>query len=423
MVLGALALRLVVVAFVYPDQLNPRRDHWPFGYEVGRIARAIATGRGFSDPLFSETGPTAWMTPVYPGLVAGVFKLFGIYTKTSALVLLSLNSLFSAMTCLPIFLVARQSFGPRVALWASWIWVVFPYAIYSSAALIWETCLTTLLLSLLFLATLRLERSPGLGPWAGFGLLWGLTALTDPVVLSVFPFLGGWACRGLRRRGQPWGLQAVVATLALMAVVTPWFVRNYRTFHQFIPFRDAFGLVLWVGNNGDTSHWDVDSAHPSTSQTELDEYYRLGELRYMAHKRSQALDFISSHPGWFARTTLRRILFTWTGFWSLDRRYLAEEPFDPPNIVLCTALTLLALAGLRYAFRESRAVAMPYAWVLLIFPAVYYITHNEVRYRHRIDPLLIVLATYAVIRLLSKKRVDEPSHPVVSTVTGAGSAG
>jgi 4-amino-4-deoxy-L-arabinose transferase-like glycosyltransferase len=423
MVLGALALRLVVVAFAYPDQLNPRRDHWPFGYEVGRIARAIATGRGFSDPLFSETGPTAWMTPVYPGLVAGVFKLFGIYTKTSAVVLLSLNSLFSAMTCLPIFFMARQSFGPRVALWASWIWVVFPYAIYSSAALIWETCLTTLLLSLLFLATLRLERSPGLGPWAGFGLLWGLTALTDPVVLSVFPFLGGWACRGLRRRGRPWGLQAVVATLALMAVVTPWFVRNYRTFHRFIPFRDAFGLVLWVGNNGDTFHWDVDSAHPSTSQAELDEYYRLGELRYMARKRSQALDFISSHPGWFARTTLRRILFTWTGFWSLGRRYLAEEPFDPPNIVLCTALTLLALAGLRYAFRESRAAAMPYAWVLLIFPAVYYITHNEVRYRHRIDPLLIVLATYAVIRLLSKKRVDEPSRPVVSTVTGAGSAG
>ena len=66
MVLVALALRLVVVAFEYQGQLNPRRDHWPFGYETGRIARAISTGRGFSDPATVGGGPTAWMTPLYP---------------------------------------------------------------------------------------------------------------------------------------------------------------------------------------------------------------------------------------------------------------------------------------------------------------------------------------------------------------------
>jgi len=66
MVLVALALRLVVVAFEYQGQLNPRRDHWPFGYETGGIARAISTGRGFSDPATVGGGPTAWMTPLYP---------------------------------------------------------------------------------------------------------------------------------------------------------------------------------------------------------------------------------------------------------------------------------------------------------------------------------------------------------------------
>src|ERR1700687_234893 len=91
-VLVALAIRLIVVAFLYQGQLNPRRDHWPFGYETGRIARAIATGRGFSDPVTVGSGPTAWMTPVYPYLVAGVFKIFGVYSKRSALILLSLNS-------------------------------------------------------------------------------------------------------------------------------------------------------------------------------------------------------------------------------------------------------------------------------------------------------------------------------------------
>ncbi len=89
MVLVALAVRLVVMVFLLPEQLEPERDHWHFGYEAGRIARSIVEGHGFGSPLFEDTGPTAWMTPVYPYLVAGVFKVFGVYTKTSAIVLLS----------------------------------------------------------------------------------------------------------------------------------------------------------------------------------------------------------------------------------------------------------------------------------------------------------------------------------------------
>jgi hypothetical protein len=103
MVLVALAIRLVVMVFLLPEQLDPQRDHWHFGYEAGRIARTIVQGRGFSSPLFEDTGPTAWMTPVYPYLVAGVFKLFGIYTKASAIVLLSLNALMSALICILVF--------------------------------------------------------------------------------------------------------------------------------------------------------------------------------------------------------------------------------------------------------------------------------------------------------------------------------
>src|SRR6202451_4844324 len=80
MVLTALAIRLIVMGFLLPEQLDPSRDHWHFGYETGRIARSIVQGHGFSSPLFADTGPTAWMSPIYPYIVAGVFKVFGIYT-------------------------------------------------------------------------------------------------------------------------------------------------------------------------------------------------------------------------------------------------------------------------------------------------------------------------------------------------------
>jgi len=37
------------------------------------------------------------MTPLYPLLLAGVFKILGVYTQASALAMLSFDSLFSAL--------------------------------------------------------------------------------------------------------------------------------------------------------------------------------------------------------------------------------------------------------------------------------------------------------------------------------------
>ncbi|MBI3646723.1 MAG: glycosyltransferase family 39 protein [Acidobacteriales bacterium] len=396
-VVVALALRLLVMAFLYPEQLSPERDHWKFGYETGRIARSIVEGKGFSNPLFEETGPTAWMTPVYPCLVAGVFKIFGVYTKASALVLLSLNALMSALAAIPIFFFARRSFGERVGRWSAWTWAFFPYGIYFPVERIWETWLATLLLSILFLMALELEESKPVWVWILYGFLWGVEALTSPSVLAVLPFLGGWTCYRLYRKRQRWFVPNVAAALVCLAVVSPWFIRNYQVFHQFVPFRDNMGLVLRLGTKGNTSYWGVYELGPWHNEAEWQEFKRDGELGYMATKKRQAVAFIKAEPGWYVWTSFRRAVFLWTGYWSLAPWYLKQEPLDPPNILLCTSLTVLALLGLRRAFRKDSALGMPYALVLFSFPLVYYITSPEVYYRRPIDPMFVVLAVYAIV--------------------------
>jgi 4-amino-4-deoxy-L-arabinose transferase-like glycosyltransferase len=420
MVLAALAIRLVVMVFLLPEQLDPSRDHWHFGYETGRIARSIVEGRGFSNPLFAETGPTAWMTPVYPYIVAGVFKVFGVYTKASAVVLLSLNALTSALTCIPIFFIARRTFGVSAAKWSGWGWVFFPYAIYFPVERIWETWLATLLLSLLFLFALhledrgeedrpeedRFEAGPVSRKWIGFGMLAGLAALTSPAIVSVLPFLMGWICYRLHRRKQAWFRPATFAALAFILLVSPWFIRNYETFHRFIPFRDNLGMVLRLGTKGATTHWAPYDLGPWHSDAEWTQFRRLGELGYMEKERKQAVEFIGAHPGWYAWTSLRRAVYIWTGFWSFDSGYLAQEPLDPPNIILCTIFTGLALAGLWRAFRLNPGAAVLYALVLISFPAVYYFTSPEVYYRRPIDPLIVILAASLVSARKAKLRIE-----------------
>jgi hypothetical protein len=412
MVLVALTIRLVVMVFLLPEQLEPQRDHWHFGYEAGRIARSIVQGRGFSSPLFEDTGPTAWMTPVYPYLVAGVFKLFGIYTKISAIVLLSLNALMSALVCVVVFMIARISFGDRVAKWSGWAWAFSPYAIYFPVERIWETWLATLLLCMLFLITLNLAnpaRPEDDRPrrWIVFGLLWGLAALTSPALLSVLPFLAGWIIYRRHRRGQRWFAVNAVAAIAFIAVISPWFIRNYEVFHRVVPFRDNMGIVLRLGTKGTTSHWAPYELGPWHNEQEWNEFKQLGELGYMDKKKRQAVEFIRANPGWYAWTAVRRAIYLWTGYWSLDRSYLKEEPLDPPNILFCTTLTVLALLGLRRALRADCTGAMPYALVLFSFPLIYYITSPEVYYRRPIDPFFVILAVFALMPKAAKKKGDQ----------------
>jgi dolichyl-phosphate-mannose-protein mannosyltransferase len=405
MVVAGLAIRLIVVGFLYPERTDPARDHWRFGGEAGRIARSIALGEGFSNPLFGQTGPTAWLSPVFPYLLAGIFKVFGIYSKTSALVTLSLDSLFSALTCIPVFLIARMHFGEKTALWAGWAWAFFPYGIYFSADFIWATALTTLLMSLVFLAALRLESSSRISDWVLFGALSGFGALTDPVVLSVAPFLGAWMWyRRYTQKGR-WFAPGIVAVLAVVIVTAPWMVRNYHIFHKIVPFRSCLGLEVYFGNNQDSWHWGPPGYHPSDNEEEWKEYQQLGEIAYVSKKFDQGLDFIEPHRGLYAWMTARRVLYLWTGYWSFSHRYLLEEPMDPPNIVFCTLLTVLTLAGLWRVWRDSWVVAMPHFIAFFFFPIVYYLTHPEDYYRRPIDPLFVVLAVYALVAW-ARERVE-----------------
>jgi 4-amino-4-deoxy-L-arabinose transferase-like glycosyltransferase len=392
MVAVALAVRLAVIPFLYHEWLDPFvLEHWGFGL----VARSLASGHGFGN-VFANTGPTAVLPPVYAYLLAGIFKILGIETKASVIAALSLNSLFSALTCVPVFLLARQAFGARVAKWAAWGWAFSPYGVYYGADWAWSTCLLTLELAWLFLLAWRLENSSRTRDWLLFGFFGGIAALTEPVALSVVPLLGLWTIYRLYRQSRPWKAPLAAAALAAIAVLSPWFVRNYEVFHRFIPVRSGFGLEFYMGNNGYSTRWVNSGLHPNHSDAELAEYERVGEIAYMHHKLQQGKDFVRSHPAWFVWMTGRRILYMWTGYWSFERDYLKDEPLDPPNIFVNTTLTILGLLGLRRVFRRDRALGIRFAIVLFFFPLAYYFTHCETYYFRPVDPLIVVLAAVTV---------------------------
>ncbi len=388
----ALGVRLAVIPFVYRDWLDPFvLEHWAFG----RIARSIVMGHGFGSP-FADTGLSALLPPVYSYLLAGIFKISGIETKASVIATLSLNSVFSALTCVPVYLLAGRAFGDRVARWAGWGWAFSPYGVYYGADWAWSTPLVTLELACLFLMAWTLEDSSRPRRWLAYGALCGVAALTEPVILAVLPFLGLWSFYQLYRNRRSWRGPALAAALAGVAVLAPWIARNYEIFHRFIPVRSGYGLELYIGNNGYSERWVNSSLHPNHSDAELEEYERVGEIAYMDHKLQQAKAYIRSHPGWYAWMTFRRMVYMWTGYWSLSHEYLKEEPLDPPNIFVNTTMSVLGLLGLRRVWKRDRPLGVRFAIVLFFFPLTYYFSHPETYYFRPVDPLIVVLAAVTI---------------------------
>src|SRR6202051_3487099 len=121
--LFAFVARMLILTYVWEVSRTPIRALLPYGYELGRIAKSIAAGQGFSSPLrMVDTGPSAWFTPIYPYFVAGIFKIWGIFSDTSRLVIETSNCAFAALTVIPIYAIAQRTFRNGVAVGASWGW-------------------------------------------------------------------------------------------------------------------------------------------------------------------------------------------------------------------------------------------------------------------------------------------------------------
>jgi 4-amino-4-deoxy-L-arabinose transferase-like glycosyltransferase len=398
MVLVALAIRLAVVPFVYDEWMSPYNIAH---YEQGNVARALLAGQGFGSPFLS-TQPSAIMPPVYPLIVAALFRIFGIHTAPAMIAILALNCVFSSLTCIPVFLIARRSFNARVALWAGWGWALSPYGIYFAAEWAWSTHLLLMCLCWLFYMAQHLELSPSLGLWAGFGLLAGFAGLTEPSILVVVPFLMAVAACRLARRGMSWLLPGLVASLVLAVAISPWMVRNALVFHRFIPMRDSMGLEMYLSNNGYSFHWRSGSYHPNHNPRELAEY-NAGELAFMDHKAAQTASYIHAHPGWYAWMSARRALYLWTGYWSFDPAYLAQEPLDPVNIPVASSLSLLGFLGVIIAWRRQPFEAIRYGGLLFLYPLMYYFVHPEAYRMRPLDPFLVILGSGAIQAFCAKE--------------------
>jgi 4-amino-4-deoxy-L-arabinose transferase-like glycosyltransferase len=414
----ALGLRLTFLAD-YVRQ-NPRQalSVLPFLFETGNIAHSLATGGGFSSPFRVSTGPTAWMTPVYPLLLAGVFRVFGSYSFGAYLAAALLNILFVTAVCVPLFYIGKRIGGLGLGAGAAWLWAIFPNAILIPFESMWDASLDALLAAVVLWATLALGDSRRRRDWVGYGLLWGLVLMTNPTMASLLPLLLGWvAWRTYRRQREEAGTAAeretaawksaavkkalARPTLALavaMVCCVPWTVRNDEVFHQFVPLRSVLGLQVWLGNNPQANAFWRANLHPIYNQAEREKYIRMGELPYMREKLHEALTFMTTHPQREADLIWNRFVSIWAGGTPNPiEGFRQHQSLWYRYVLLFNLLAGVAtLAGIVILFRRGSPYAFPLAVFPVVYPLAYYLTLAMPRYRLPIDPMVMLLGAMTV---------------------------
>jgi 4-amino-4-deoxy-L-arabinose transferase-like glycosyltransferase len=405
MVVIALFLRVGWILVGHTYKFKSTDNNFGFGWEMGRIAAAIASGHGFSNAFGVATGPTAWEPPLYPYLTAGVFHIFGIYSRASAFVLLSINSFFSALTCIPIFLIARRIFSEKVAVGSAWTWALLPYAMSWCTRWVWETSLSALLVAVIFWIAFTIEDREGLWPWLEFGLLWGIAALTSTVLLACLPASGLWAWYHCAKRRKPsLSLAGVaLASAVFLACIAPWLMRNYQTFGKFIFIRDNFGAELRLGNgNGADGTW-MQYLHPTQDLYAMRQYTSMGELAYIAMCKRQAVDYIKADYPRFAILCVKRFVYFWAGPPRLAQVWWLAQTKNS----LFLASSVLMFWGLARALRRRKPGAWLLFWLILLYPAIYYVVYPGQRYRHPIEPEMTILGVYLLTEAGRKSRAKD----------------
>jgi len=162
---------------------------------------------------------------------------------------------------------------------------------------VWEMTLTAFLFQLALVLALRMGRvgdaagdahgshealsvsrgadGPSWGRWLGFGLVWGLLALSNPSSLLFLPVCGIWI---LARSGGQWVRQlpqAFCAGLLFLALIAPWTIRNQSVFHAFVPFRSNFGAELYLGNGPGADGFLMEYNHPNMSMVQYQLYAQM----------------------------------------------------------------------------------------------------------------------------------------------------
>ena len=422
---AALALRVGLVLLLSEPAAGPRT------YEHGEIAENLLAGRGFTVTFLGQEGPTSQQAPLYPLLLAGLYRCFGVGSE-AVLAMQLLQCLAGAALALAVVwlcwsLLPRRRAVGCIAGWGAALYPTHVYMVTHVQVAVWAALMLTLLCGVAFS-----PRWNGRAGAALAGLLGGIAMLFEPILALALPILALAMWRraaGQRQPRSPTATRLLLFAAVAGLVVAPWIWRNYRVHGEFVFVKSTFGYAFWQGNN--PLSWGTDKIPKASAETLLHQHdgtlagreramwearhetlyiddvlLKPGGYRQFAGltepQRSRLLQreaerFIAENPGQYARLCLARL-----------RYFFTFDPTNPKAANLAyrgSTVVWLALfaAGLWLGRREWRAL-WPTAAIVAAVALFHALTIVSARFRIPVEPLSFVWAAISIAAIVDRCR-------------------
>ncbi len=394
---AALLLRLTWAALVPAEPVSD-------GVMYDAFARSIASGRGYAFP--DGTMTEYW--PVGTSAVYSVlYRLFG----ATPWVIPAFQALLGTVIVGLTWQIAHSIFGSRVAALAAWFTAVWPLLIEFTTAYASELLFVAAVLASIGIWISR--RIPFAFRMFLFGAGIALATYIRPTALPLlllFPLIQWAIDRDLRALIKGLALSALAAIL----LFAPWSMRSIDLFGRFVLVSANGGVNLWMGNNPDSTGGYMDLPNESfPNEVDRDHYYG-----------SEAMRFIRTHPLAYAKLCVKRAIATYDRetigiVWNekgLRSRYPANAlaSLKRASSAYWWALLLLGIWGLVSALRGGNlSKTWPVVATLAYLGAFPILTVAMDRYHVPIDPLLAMLAAYALCGSAACVAAQPTGHPTV----------
>jgi len=360
---------------------------WPDSKWYFDTAEQISSGRG--------VGGSITRAPLYPYFLSLLF-----FFSHRVLFVRVCESVLASLAVVAIGLIGRRLFSDRVGVLAAFAAAVYPYFVYLPSAQVSDN-LVTLLLLVSVLALVWDRERLAWGRAVVSGIFLGLCFLARPSLVTITPGIVAWPF--FRRRAGSVGVflaKSLLVVCVAVLTVLPWTARNYV----------VTGHLVFVATGGGRQFWYGNSPYANASTTANPEFPSELKARLFALPDEpsrekllyqEGLKFVRENPGRALGLYARKLENLFQLYPSVQTGgSIAERPPVRAAMGLVSVVLFgLSLAGAVLVFAGGGgATVLPLLVISYCLGSAVFLT--VMRYRLPVDPYLIVLASWALARVL-----------------------
>ncbi len=356
-----------------------------------KIAKNLVIGNGYS--IIPELGPTAMKVPVYPLFLASFLKIFGSDAKFW---IVFTQHILIGLVPLLLFLLSNRAYKLQFRI-AGLLFLFHPsYFYYPMVIEVTNIFIPIAIIWFIFYMDLKtaLINNKNITKIVIInGIISGIVYLTQPVampvIISFYIYLGYKFYKSNYK-------DMILFIVCFSIVLSPWIIRNYIAFNQFIPAKSHYGNIYegFLYQHHKNPKYDIvsdkdknyiDSLKAIKNDVLLDPYFK-----------PIALKLINNEPYLYLEKTIYQAYL----YWWIPPRYFSDSSlkFLIVRKLPVLILNLLFLISLILLFKIDKKIAVIFVTILLYFTMIYALTLvANIRFKLDIEWIELIAISHILI--------------------------